>query len=208
MPKSWLTRLSRSKGLFDMDMSGNAPTLEQRLQALEAMEAIRALKARYASLADQKYTPDYQRQPEARIKELASMQAACFTHDAVWHGGSSFGADLVGQQQLTKWFTQSPWCFAVHYYVSPQITVDGDHASATWRLWQVALRADTHEAVLLAAITSEQYRKQHDGGWLHSRMQFDQIHMLPMAAGQFPLQSTFATRPGDTGPEGISRKQT
>ncbi|MES2509768.1 MAG: nuclear transport factor 2 family protein [Pseudomonadota bacterium] len=188
-----------------MITSATPNSFEKRLEALEAMESIRLLKARYAGLADDKYTKDYKRQPEARMIELAQLQAACFTEDAVWAGGSAFGADLVGRAQLAEWFGRSPWCFAMHYYGSPEISVKGDEAAGTWRLWQMALRADTHEALLLSAVTSEQYRRQPDGNWLHSRMLFEQVHMLPIAAGAFPLRSTFAAQPDGSGADLLPR---
>ncbi|WP_034300468.1 nuclear transport factor 2 family protein [Herbaspirillum sp. RV1423] len=165
--------------------------MEQRLAALEAAEAIRQLKARYASLADQKYTASYQRQPAVRMHKIARAQAACFTEDAVWEGGAEFGSSLVGREALAEWFNRSPWCYALHYYGSPEITVDGDSASAHWRLWQVALREETKQAVLLGALTYEEYARQQDGNWLCSRMRFDQTQMLPMAGGPFPLVTSF-----------------
>jgi hypothetical protein len=166
-------------------------TLEERIAILEATEAIRQLKARYSGLADQKYTPNYQRQPAARMQKIARAQAACFTEDAVWEGGAEFGASLVGREALGEWFNRSPWCFALHYYGSPEISVHGRTASATWRLWQIALRDENKRAVLLAAITSEDYTQQDDGNWLCSRMRFEQTQMLPIEAGPFPLVTSF-----------------
>jgi hypothetical protein len=177
-------------------MSNVKPQLEQRIEQLEAVQSLYALKARYARLADQKYTSDYQRASPHRMLEVATLQAACFTDDAVWDGGEQFGATLAGRERLIEWFNRSPWCFALHYYCSPEITVEGDRASATWRLWQVALRDETKEAVLLAAVTSEQYQRQADGAWLCSRMRFDQVQMLPMDAGRFPLMTSFAASAG------------
>lgn len=165
--------------------------LEARLAALEAAESIRALKARYASLADAKYTKLYRRQPDDVMRRVAWEQAACFTEDAVWEGGAEFGENLVGRARLFEWFMRSPWCFAVHYYASPVLHVEGDRATGHWRLWQMALRADTREAVLVAAVTSEAYVKAADGAWLHSRVRFEEIHMLPISAGPDPLAATF-----------------
>lgn len=172
-----------------------SPSLAQRLDAVEAVQAIQALKAYYGGLADQKYTPDHQRQPEARMREVARLQAECFTPDAVWEGGAGFGERLVGRAQLRDWFNRSPWCFALHYYGSPEIAVRGDTASARWRLWQIAMRLESRETVLLAAITSESYARQEDGRWLHSHMRFEQIHMLPVGAGADSLVSTLAAAP-------------
>ncbi len=167
-------------------------TLEERISMLEVAEAIRQLKVRYASLADQKYTADYQRQPDAHMKKVAMAQAACFTEDAVWEGGAEFGANLVGRVALGEWFQRSPWCFARHYYGSPEIMIHGRTASATWQLWQIALREETKCAVLLAAVTSEDYAQQQDGSWLCSRMRFENTHMLPVDAGPLPLVTSFS----------------
>lgn len=173
-------------------MSTIAPTMEERLEKVEAVQAIHALKARYGGLADQKYTADRQRQPEARMREIARLQAECFTEDAVWEGGAGFGSNLVGRASLEAWFNSSPWCFALHYYGSPEITVNGDRASGRWRLWQIALRDDSHEAVLLGAVTEEEYARQADGNWLHARMRFTQMHILPVDGGADPLVSTLS----------------
>ncbi|CAG9187576.1 nuclear transport factor 2 family protein [Cupriavidus pinatubonensis] len=158
-------------------------TIEDRLHRLEAIDAIRALKARYAMLADAKYTPDYQRVGDKEMQDLASQQASCFTEDAVWKGSNGFGGDLRGREELSNWFMSSPWNFAIHYYVSPEIRVDDGHATATWRLWQLALRRDCDDAVVLAAVTDEGYRLEGDGGWLCSSMEFKQIHMATVGAG-------------------------
>lgn len=168
-------------------------SLEQQVARLVAIDAITALKARYARLADQKYTAAYQRVDADTMHQIACAQAACFTDDAVWQGGAQFGADLHGRAALAAWFERSPWCYAMHYYVSPEIDIgDGaDHARARWRLWQLALRADTGQAVLLAGVTDEEYRRQPDGTWRCARMQFEQIQMLPVSDQAFPLMTTF-----------------
>lgn len=170
-------------------------SLEQRLARLEAAEAIRQLKARYAALADAKYGADYRRQPPARMLQLAQAQADCFTADAVWDGGANFGASLAGRAALADWFGRSPWCWALHYYGSPEIAVEGERASASWRLWQLALREQTKEAVLLGAITHETYARQPDGAWLCSHMRFEQTQMLPLDAGPYPLVTSFEQIP-------------
>ncbi|HEY1609713.1 MAG TPA: nuclear transport factor 2 family protein [Paraburkholderia sp.] len=170
----------------------NDVSLPIRVARLEAESAIRALKARYAALADAKYTSDYQRVAPAEMQRLALAQAMCFTEDAVWAGGSGFGDDLRGRAELVDWFGRSPWCFAVHYYGSPLIEIDGDAARADWRLWQLAMRADTREAVLLAAVTHERYARQHDGAWLCSHMRFAGLHMTNVGAQGDALAATFA----------------
>ena len=183
-------------------------TLEERLAQLEAVQSIHALKARYGALADQKYTVTRERESDARVREVARQQAECFTEDAVWDGGSDFGDRLVGRARLTEWFSRSPWCFALHYYGSPELAVHGDTATGRWRLWQVALRAGDRQAVLLAAITEEAYARQPDGRWLHSRMRFSQLHMLPVGAGPDPLLSQLPSlNPNTQAPAGPTYSQ-
>ncbi|MFJ1258278.1 nuclear transport factor 2 family protein [Cupriavidus sp. CuC1] len=166
--------------------------IEQRLARLEAIEAIRALKARYAALADAKYTSGYERQGEEEMRRVAWQQALCFTEDAEWEAGDGFGNVLTGRERLYQWFQQSPWCFAVHYYGSPQFDINGRQATARWQLWQLALRKDTREAVLLAATTEESYRQESDDAWRCARMRFVQLHMTPLGDGHDPLVATLA----------------
>lgn len=165
-----------------------SPDLLQRLLRLEAIEAIRGLKAHYSALADAKYTGSYQRQPAARMRELAQQQAACFTEQAVWFGGE-FGGDRTGRTALAQWFESSPWCWAAHYYLSPQITIANDltHASATWQLWQLALREDNGEAIFLTATTHETYARCNEQGWLIDSMRFTGLHVMPANLGCMPL---------------------
>ncbi|SPB18580.1 bile acid 7-alpha dehydratase [Caballeronia novacaledonica] len=175
-------------------MTPTLATLDARLAKLEAIDAIRTLKARYAALADAKYTNDYRRQPEDVMRDIARQQAACFTEDAVWIGGAGFGDDLTGRARLASWFERSPWRFAMHYYVSETLHVtDANHASGTWRLWQLALRDDDARAVLLGAVTEEKYARSDDGRWLISEMRFAQLHMMEPHAPPLPLASDFAS---------------
>src|SRR5690606_26122149 len=131
----------------------STPELLTRLARLEGVEAIRALKARYGALADAKYTSHYQRLDGEALKQVANEQALCFTEDVVWTGGDGFGGDICGRPQLAQWFMRSPWCFAMHYYTSAHIEVNADQAAAAWRLWQLALREDNGEAIILGAST-------------------------------------------------------
>ncbi|MVV51679.1 nuclear transport factor 2 family protein [Pseudomonas sp. PB120] len=160
--------------------------MAERLRRLEACEAIRQLKARYTALADAKYTADYRKQAPERLKELAVAQAACFTPQAIWYG-AEFGGDRVGRDALAQWFEQSPWCFAAHYYVGADIEVDALQARANWRLWQLALREDSAEAVLLMARTEETYRYTDAQGWLIDSMRFCDVQVTALGNGAMPL---------------------
>jgi len=170
----------------------NFDDIAERLARLEGIEAIRALKARYAALADAKYTPLCQRLTGAELERVARDQAQCFTEDAVWAGGNSFGGDICGRDQLAKWFMRSPWRFAMHYYTSAHIEVHGDQGHAMWRLWQLAIREENGDAIVLAASTHERYRREADGQWRCCFMQFEQMHMSSLGLSPMPLVSSLA----------------
>jgi hypothetical protein len=158
-------------------------TLEERIARLEAADAIHALKARYARLADAKYTSAHHRVDEAAWIATAQAQAACFTTDAQWFGGAQFGGTIAGRAALAEWFTRSPWRFAMHYYVAPQIGLTADDAAeARWRLLQIGLPIDESPAVLLFATTIETYRRIGDE-WLIAGMRFEEIQQFAPADG-------------------------
>jgi hypothetical protein len=161
-------------------------SLEARLARLEALQAIDALKARYARLADAKYTSSHQRVPPDEWRRIATLQAACFTEDAEWDGGAEFGGTLRGRAALTEWFERSPWRFALHFYVAPEIElVDDVRAQGSWRLWQVAVPADGSFPVVLAGTTRESYGAT-SGQWLIERMRFEGVHTLDL--GKSPVE--------------------
>jgi hypothetical protein len=137
------------------------------LQDLEDLEAIRRLKAVYGKYADAKYTDDHQRRPQAEIDAAAWQQALVFTEDAVWDGGP-FGT-LHGRQAIYDSLRLGPWKFALHYYLSPLIELDGDKAHARWMLWQTGTLTQQDTPVLLTAVTEDDYVRTPEG-WRMSRM--------------------------------------
>ncbi len=155
--------------------------------------AIHDLKARYAYFADHKYNGVHRRrQPQAQLDRAARAQAACFTRDAVWEGGRDFGKRLVGRAALFAFFRGGPWRFAMHFYVAPIIEIDGDRARGWWRLWQLALPRDGGDAVLFAAATADEYRRER-AGWLHSAVRFEQMHFVrPASNGAMHMLSTLS----------------
>ena len=155
--------------------------------------AIHDLKARYAYFADHKYNSVHRRrQPQAQLDRAARSQAACFTRDAVWEGGRDFGRRLVGRAALFAFFRGGPWRFAMHFYVSPIIEIDGDRARGWWRLWQMAVPRAGDDAVFLAAVTADEYRRER-AGWLHSAVRFEQMHFVRAAStGALQMLSTLS----------------
>lgn len=175
------------------DLGDSGFPLHTRLARVEAVQAILNLKARYGALADQKYTQDYQRQPDEVLKRKAWEQAMCFAEDATWHAGASFGGDIQGRQALFAWFARAPWQWAAHFYGSPIIEVmDERRARAQWRLWQLALKEGSTQAVMVIGTTEETYSCDEDGNWLHQSMRFTELQTLLLKDGMTTIASALA----------------
>ena len=137
------------------------------LTTLLDVAEIQRLKASYARCADEKYTDDHQRKPQAEIDRVAWDQASVFTDDALWDGGP-FGV-LHGREAIYDSLRAGPWKFALHYFLSPLIEIDGDRAHGRWMLWQVGTLANGDTPVLLTAVTNDDYVRTPEG-WRMSRM--------------------------------------
>ena len=168
-------------------------TLKERIGRLENVEAIRRLKARYAYLADAKYTEDHRRKPEAELDAVAWQQALRFTEDAMWDGGPTFGR-AEGRRAIYDLLRAGPWTFAMHYFMNPLITVDGDRASGRWMLWEAATLAQGETAVLISALTDDDYVRV-DGNWLMSRMRLTLRFMVPFPGGDWSRLRNAPFRP-------------
>jgi hypothetical protein len=154
-------------------------TLEKRLRAVEDREAIRALKAYYARCADEKYTDSHERRPQAEIDQIARRQVeATFTQDAVWDGGPQFGR-REGREAIYDHLRSGGWNFALHYFVSPVIDLDGDRAHASWMLWQPCTLTAGNRAMLMSATTEDDYLRTPDG-WRMTFMRFTLKFITPL----------------------------
>jgi hypothetical protein len=168
---------------------GSAQELEQRLHELESrlrvvedVEAIRRLKARYGQLADARYgrkagggvKPMQELEPIAR--ELASL----FSEDAVWDGGKSLGL-CKGREAIYQRMLEPTLSFSWHYFVKPQIQVEGDRAHATWDIL-AACTTSQNVACWMAGLENDEYVRV-DGEWLHSRMSLTVAFMAPYELG-------------------------
>ena len=115
--------------------------LEKRVQVLEDIEAIKKLKALYAKACDNMYDPD--------------MMMEVFAEDAVWDGGEDLGV-YRGRKEIYDFFkgASDMLTFALHYFIAPDITVEGNKAQARWYLWQAATMKG-NKAVWLAAFEDD-----------------------------------------------------
>ncbi len=153
-------------------------TIEHRLQALEDRAAICALKAFYARCADEKYTDDPRRKPQAEIDAIVRRQVdATFTGDAVWDGGPQFGIQ-EGREAIYESLRSGGWSFALHYFVSPVIEITGDTARASWMLWQPCTLSHGDRAMLMSALTEDSYVRT-PLGWRMHRMRFTLKSITP-----------------------------
>lgn len=126
-------------------------SLESRIRKLEDIEAIRDLKHRYCAHCDDNYNPD--------------GIAALFTEDAIWEGGPLGRAE--GREAIHAYFSVAPRAvpFAIHQVSNPIIEINGDTATGSWYLWQPMHYAPTGQAVWLAALYQDRYRRGEDGVW-------------------------------------------
>jgi hypothetical protein len=154
-------------------------SLELRLRAVEDRESIRGLKAYYARCADEKYTDSHERRPQTEIDVIARRQVdATFTPDAVWDGGPQFGR-REGREAIYDHLRSGGWNFALHYFVSPVITLDGDRAHASWMLWQPCTLTAGNRAMLMSATTEDDYVRT-EAGWRMTFMRFTLKFITPL----------------------------
>lgn len=142
--------------------------LEKRVQILEDIESIKRLKFRYARACDNKYDAD----------EMIEI----FTEDAIWDGGKEFGI-YKGKREMYDFFKKvsSDILFALHYFTTPNIVVDGDNAKAIWYLWDTSTLSG-NKAIFLAGYEHDKYRKIN-GRWWQSEMKLDLCYMTPFEEG-------------------------
>jgi len=132
------------------ELENKLERLEQRIQVMEDVEAIKKLKALYAKACDDKYN--------------AELMKEVFTEDALWDS-PPFGT-FRGRDAICDFFrsVSGSIVFAIHYFMMPDITVEGNRAHARWYLWMAAT-VSPNRAVWLAALEDDKYEKISDRWW-------------------------------------------
>jgi hypothetical protein len=153
--------------------------LEQRVRMLEDVLAIQRLKARYAELIDQRYHRGRAREGE-ELARVARQIADLFTEDAVWDGGPALGL-CRGREAICERMREPTLLFSWHFFLKPQIQVDGDRASARWDLLAPCTTKDGR-AHWLAGTEDDDYRRV-DGRWLHRHMKLNVVFLAPHETG-------------------------
>lgn len=140
-------------------------SLTRRVQALEDAEAIRRLKARYAELVDSRYAKGAPKSA-TEIAPIAAAIAALFTEDAVWDGGA-LGV-CSGRAAIRDRMAAPTLHLSRHYFVNPDIRLDGDRAHGRWELLAPCTSRE-NQPMWMAGVEDDDYERV-DGVWLHARM--------------------------------------
>lgn len=154
-------------------------SLESRLQGVEDVQAIHRLKARYAKLVDSR-TPHRKVRSQDEINAAARQVAALFTEDGVWDGGKALGI-ARGREEIYERLRNPSVHFAWHFFVKPEIHVDGDEAQGSWDILSPCTLAGGR-AMWMVGVEHDTYRKVADH-WLHASMRLETVFMAPYARG-------------------------
>ena len=161
------------------DLAKRVAELEARLLDAEAVQAIQALKARYGALADARYGRRGVVE-RGELERIADEVVQLFTDDAIWDGGKALGV-ATGHAEIRQRFLEPTLEFSWHFFVKPQIAVDGDTARGTWDIL-APCTTKGGEPHWMVGFEEDEYRRV-DGVWLHSRMQLTPIFLAPHATG-------------------------
>jgi hypothetical protein len=175
-------RAAHSSATDESRIEARLAALERRVEAAEAHAAILDLKSRYGALADARYARTGPLSP-AEIDPLAEQLAALFTEDAVWEGGGRLGT-ARGRSAIRERFREPTLHYAWHFFVKPEIRVEGDRASGRWDVLALITTLE-RRALWMVGVEHDDYVRV-DGRWLHARMRLDSKLMAPYERGWAP----------------------
>jgi hypothetical protein len=161
------------------DLEARLTALDARLAAAEAVQAIAALKARYAELVDARYARGAVVGAE-RLAALADEIAQLFSEDAEWDGGRALGV-AKGRAAIAARMREPTLLFSKHYFLQPQIRVDGEHATGRFDLLAPCTSKDGRPH-WMAGVEEDAYRRV-GGVWLHQRMRLTVVFYAPHETG-------------------------
>src|SRR5262245_57610611 len=154
-------------------------SLRARVEAAEAVQAIHNLKARYAQLVDERYTRG-KVAPEEKVAAVAEQIAALFTDDGVWDGGPALGVS-TGRAEIAARMRAPTLLFSWHFFLKPQVHVDGDRARARWDILSPCTTKDAKPSWMVGFEDDEYARA--DGVWLHRRMKLTTVFLAAHETG-------------------------
>ena len=154
-------------------------SLEKRLRCVEDITSIERLKAQYGRLTDSRYDRNGVVE-RALLEPLAREISELFCEDAVWEGGKALGV-CRGREQIYQRFLEPTLQFSWHYFVKPEITVEGDRARGRW---DILAPCTTREGrpLWMAGYEDDEYVRV-DGDWLHRAMKLSVVFMAPYERG-------------------------
>ena len=153
--------------------------LRVRVEAAEAVQAIQNLKARYAQLVDERYVRG-KVAPDEKVAAVAEQIAALFTEDGVWDGGPALGVSS-GRAEIAARMRAPTLLFSWHFFLKPQIHVDGERARARWDILSPCTTKDG-KPHWMVGFEDDEYRRV-DGVWLHARMKLTTVFLAPHETG-------------------------
>lgn len=160
--------------------------LEERLRAAEDVLAIQRLKARYAQLVDAR-TPRDRELPQAEIDAIARRIAALFSEDGVWDGGEGLGVGR-GREEIFQILRRPGLQFSWHYFVKPDIEVEGDRARGRWDILSPCTSKEGR-ALWMAGVEHDEYVRE-SGNWVHARMRLEVVFMASYEKGWAPRRDS------------------
>jgi hypothetical protein len=161
------------------ELTRQVAELRVRLEAAEAVQAIQNLKARYAQLVDERYVRG-KVAPEEKVAAIAEQIAALFTADGVWDGGPALGVS-TGREQIAARMRAPTLVFSWHFFLKPQIHVDGDRARARWDILSPCTTKDG-KPHWMVGFEDDEYARV-GGAWLHTRMKLTSVFLAPHETG-------------------------
>lgn len=166
-------------GSSEQALLARIAALEARVARSEAHADLLSLKSRYGALADARYSRKGPRE-QAEIDAVAEQLAALFSEDAVWEGGGALGR-CVGRAAIRERFRAPTLHYAWHFFVKPEIRVEGDRAKGTWDVLAL-ITTNEGRAMWMVGVEHDEYVRE-DGRWLHTRMQLESQLMAPHDRG-------------------------
>jgi len=168
--------------MADAPLEQRIAALEARLRAAEDVQAIQRLKTRYAQLVDARYTRKGPK-PAAEIEPIARALCQLFAPDAVWEAGGALGT-CRGHDALLERFKTPTLQFSWHFFVKPDIEVDGDTARGSWDLFSPCTTSEGR-AMWMTGVEHDEYVRLN-GLWVHQSMKLDVVFMAPYERGWGP----------------------
>lgn len=146
------------------------------LMELQTLEEIRQVKYKYLRCVDQKLWD-----------EIADV----FTPDAtVDYGTQVYGKPLkiAGRDEIVAFLRakMGPDIISVHSAGQPEITVDGDSATGTWRFEDTVISTEHRIVIAGAAYYVDTYERGADGAWRISRTGYVRIYESMMSLDDLP----------------------